>query len=156
MDDIDLPDDPLLQHALDQSNRDTLTPPNEGGNPDQDGDSEYTSHNASMDYGSTSGANKRPRIDGDLDVSSTGSNQNPLATSSGSSTSNQSSLRQYAQGLVTLKKLNNNSVQELHQFSMALGPEREMMGFALGLEVRDTLSSVATAVVSSGIHPDLV
>ncbi|KAG9088635.1 hypothetical protein FS749_002009 [Ceratobasidium sp. UAMH 11750] len=148
MDDIDLPDDPLLQRALDRSDRDVLTPPDEGGNPDQDSNGERTGRDANMDSGSASGANKRPRTDGDLDVSGT--------RSSGSSTSNQASLRQYAQGLVTLKKLNNNSVQELHRFSTASEPEREMMGFALGLEMRDTLSSVATAVVSSGIHPDLI
>ncbi|KAG8740926.1 hypothetical protein FRC10_003541 [Ceratobasidium sp. 414] len=149
MDDIDLPDDPLLQLALEQSNHGAFMPPDEGGNPNHDSDNKHTGHDAS-------GANKRPWIDGDLDVSGTHAGQNILVTSTSGPQTNQQSLRQYIQGLVALKKLNNNSVQELHQFSTASGLECEMMGFALSLEIRDTLGSVAAAVVSSGIHPNLV
>ncbi|KDN33740.1 hypothetical protein RSAG8_13171, partial [Rhizoctonia solani AG-8 WAC10335] len=61
----------------------------------------------------------------------------------------------YVPGLVSIKKLRDRSEQELHRFASASQPEREVMAFALNLEIRDTLDTISNAVVTSGVHPDL-
>ncbi|KAH7316369.1 hypothetical protein B0J17DRAFT_751019 [Rhizoctonia solani] len=65
------------------------------------------------------------------------------------------SLHQYAPGLASSKKLSDNSVQELHRFATSSAPERDMMAFALNLELRDILKTISKAVVSTNVHPDL-
>ncbi|CAE6515140.1 unnamed protein product [Rhizoctonia solani] len=166
-----LPDDPLLDEAAAAPSPDSARmspePHDEGsGTEDQDrhdGDNEpLRLPNAGSDEGDANAPNmhKRPRltyhggerIGGDSNHNHLG----PLGRRDNMAAApNQASLRQYAPGLVSSKKLTERSVQELHRFATSSVPEREMMAFGLNLEMRDMLETVSNAIVSTGVHPDL-
>ncbi|KAG8696147.1 hypothetical protein FRC09_008703 [Ceratobasidium sp. 395] len=156
MADDNFPIDPLLERALAQADNTTSTPQtNEESDHGGWGDTEMnngTDRNDCEEHSGGEGAstsNKRPRIDNDNAGASGGSGLLPPSVAASSSR------RQYVQSIVELKKLGTNSKAELHRFATASEPEREVMGFAVELEVRDALAAVSGAVVSSGTHSEL-
>ncbi|KAG9107833.1 hypothetical protein FRC07_008573, partial [Ceratobasidium sp. 392] len=132
MSNIILPLDPLLQRIVAASDTE-MDPPQ--------GDTQADEHPGMNDF--TPSANDQ---DGTPSFAQTRYASVPL----------HASLLQYASGLVLSKKLGSSSSQELHQFATASEPEREMMTFGLGLEIRDGINALIATTAAAGIHPDLL
>jgi hypothetical protein len=120
-----LPIDPLLQQAL--IARDPIPGVDDNSRPqpgalNDNGDNPGSSSDEDDEW--PPNANKRPRLGVDAEN---------IAANTGDQVRHQEtpdvvsplqvppSLRQYAQNLITLKKLSDNSQQELHRYTMVLG-----------------------------------
>ncbi|KAG8686688.1 hypothetical protein FRC08_012366 [Ceratobasidium sp. 394] len=134
MSNIVLPRDPLLQRAVAAPDVDMFPPPDGGAR---------TNEQSGIDT-PTPGANDPDNA------------MLPQARGSQPGAPLPSSLLQYVSGLISSKKLSSASNQELYRFATASEPEREMMHFALGLELRDGISSLIATAATAGIHPDLL
>ncbi|KDN34288.1 hypothetical protein RSAG8_12613, partial [Rhizoctonia solani AG-8 WAC10335] len=156
---FDLPIDPLLQQAL--IPRGSLPEGNSDIGAGHEGLNSEGDNPGSSDYEDDErlrppNANKRPRLENDTESIAANVADPPLRGNPIVVAPVPTSLRQYAQSLISLKKLADNSQQELHRFTTGSPAEREAMTFALGLEIRDSPHVISEAVVSSNIHADLM
>ncbi|CUA71431.1 hypothetical protein RSOLAG22IIIB_09540 [Rhizoctonia solani] len=157
-----IPDDPLLDEAAvpsldmepDATETHALGPRAEGGDLSS-GEGEHPHPNESDEESDAPNAHKRPRLNNHGDQGFVNDGDRGRASRGNVATLAQVSLRQYVPSLVTSKKLRDHSAQELYWFASASQPEREVMAFALNLEVRDVLDKISTAIATSGVHADL-
>ncbi|CAE6454148.1 unnamed protein product [Rhizoctonia solani] len=159
-----LPDDPLLDKAAASSSDiepDAPEPDVAGQRAEGQGHNTGEEHprpNESDEDTDAPNTHKRPRLnncDNQGAVDNGAHNRLGIRATRGNVATPHISLRQYVPSLVSSKKLRDHSAQELHRFASVSEPKREVMAFALNLELRDTLDKVSNAVVTAGVHPDL-